>query len=252
MADGEYARALNQHYGRGDLGAAIVAALGAAGKDPNTLTPDDLAPVDQFHIRGQEATLELVRLAELEPGAHVLDVGGGLGGPARTLAVTVGCRVTVLDLTEEYCRVGADLTQRAGLADRVSFRHGDALALPFEAGSFDAVWTQHSSMNIADKEALYREAHRVLRPGGRIFASSPDAQRWVWDDYTHRRPFTRKSFRLLFADQGFEVERCGYESVAPGTGVVSRRTRRKRRPRVLAAATWHPFVRRNVWLVARR
>ena len=70
-----------------------------------------------------------------------------------------------------------------------------------------------------------REVLRVLRPGGRVFASSPDAQRWVWDDYTHRRPFTRKAFRLLFADQGFEVERVGYESVMPGTGIVSRWTR---------------------------
>ncbi len=92
----------------------------------------------------------------------------------------------------------------------------------------------------------------MLRTGGKVFASSPDAQRWVWDDYTHRRPFTRKSFRLLFADHGFEVERVGYESVMPGTSIVSRRTRRKRRPRLLAAAAWLPVVRRNVWLVARR
>ncbi len=85
-----------------------------------------------------------------------------------------------------------------------------------------------------------------------MFASSPDAQRWVWDDYTHRRPFTRKSFRLLFADQGFEVERVGYESVAPGVGVLAARTRRHRRPRLFAALALLPFHRRNVWLLARR
>ncbi len=98
---------------------------------------------------------------------RVLDVGGGLGGPARTIASEIGCQVTVLDLTEEYCRVGEMLTARTGLSDRVAFRHGDALAMPFADGSFDAVWTQHATMNIEDKEGLYAEIHRVLRPGGR-------------------------------------------------------------------------------------
>jgi hypothetical protein len=99
---------------------------------------------------------------------------------------------------------------------------------------------------------VVREVRRVLRPGGRVFASSPDAQRWVWDDYTHRRPFTRKAFRLLFADQGLEVERVGYESVMPGTSIVARWGGRHRRPPLLAAAARLPVVRRNVWLVARR
>jgi hypothetical protein len=85
-----------------------------------------------------------------------------------------------------------------------------------------------------------------------VFASSPDAQRWVWDDYTHVRPFTRKSFRLLFADNGFEVARLGYESVMPGIGLISQRTKRKQRPRLLAASAWLPVVRRNVWVLARR
>ena len=102
----------------------------AAGKDPDRLAPEDLAPVDQFHIGGRDATLELAKLAGLAPGLEVLDVGGGLGGPARTLAAEFGARVTVLDLTEEYCRVGEELTRRTGLADRVHFRHGDALASP--------------------------------------------------------------------------------------------------------------------------
>ena len=92
----------------------------------------------------------------------------------------------------------------------------------------------------------------MLRPGGIVFASSPDAQRWVWDDYTHRRPFTRKGFRLLFADQGFSVEHVGYESVMPGTSIVSRRMPNHRRPAPLRAAAWLPVVRRNVWLLGRR
>jgi SAM-dependent methyltransferase len=156
------------HYGRPGLESAILAGLRAAGKDPDRLAPEDLAAVDQFHIRGRDATLELATLAGLAPGREVLDVGGGLGGPARTLAHEFGSRVTVLDLTEEYCQVGEELTRRTGLADRVRFRHGDALALPFPDASFDAVWTQHSSMNIEDKERLYESIRRVLRPGGRL------------------------------------------------------------------------------------
>ncbi len=161
-------RAVDAHYGRPGLGDIILDALRAGGKDLDNLTPDDLAPVDQFHTRGREATLELLRLAEFQAGMHVLDVGGGIGGPARTLASVAGCRVTVLDLTEEFCRVGEMLTARLGLSGRVTFRHGSALEMPFPDASFDGVWTQHSSMNIEDKARLYAEMFRVLRPGGRL------------------------------------------------------------------------------------
>lgn len=156
------------HYGRAGLGDAILAALRGAGKDVDHLTIDDLAPLDQFHTRGKEATLELARLAGVTRETRVLDVGGGVGGPARTLAHETGCQVTVLDLTEEFCRVGEDLTRRTGFSDRVSFRPGDATAMPFGDASFDLAFTQHSSMNVERKERLYAEIHRVLRPGGRL------------------------------------------------------------------------------------
>ncbi len=168
MTDPDAARLVDAHYSPDDLGGRILSALRAAGKDPATLAPDDLTPFDQFHTGGRDATLALGRLVGIQPGTDVLDIGGGLGGPARTLASAFDCKVTVLDLTESFCRVGEDLTRRVGLADRVRFRHGDALAMPFADGSFDAVWTQHSSMNIPDKIVLYAEAHRVLRPGGRL------------------------------------------------------------------------------------
>jgi SAM-dependent methyltransferase len=160
--------AIAAHYGPGDLAEAILAGARAAGKDPDHLQPDDLTPVDQFHMGGRPATLELIRLAGLPRGGDVLDIGGGFGGPARTLAVELDGRVVVLDITEEFCRVGEMLTARTGLGDRVRFQHGDATAMPFDDASFDAAWTQHSSMNIADKEQLYREIKRVLRPGGRL------------------------------------------------------------------------------------
>jgi SAM-dependent methyltransferase len=160
--------AVGEHYGRPRLGAGILAALRIAGKDPDALTLDDLTPVDHFHTRGRESTVELIRLAEIERGTRVVDVGGGIGGAARLLAREADCRVAVVDLTEEFCQVGEDLTRRVGLADRVTFHHGSALAMPFPDGMFDVAWTQHSSMNVADKPALYREIRRVVRPGGRL------------------------------------------------------------------------------------
>lgn len=168
MTEQSEARQVAAHYDREGLDDRIEAALRAAGKDVAALTPDDLASFDQFHTGGKDATLALARLAGVERGRRVLDVGGGLGGPARTLAATFGCHVTVLDLTEAFCRAGEGLTARLRLTDRVEFRHADALAMPFPDAAFDLGWTQHSSMNIADKERLYAEIHRVVRPGGRL------------------------------------------------------------------------------------
>ena len=159
---------VERHYGRANLLDTILQALRQAGKDPDRLTPEDLAPVDEFHIRGREGTVELAVRAGLSPGQRVLDVGSGLGGSARYLASEYRCRVTGVDLTPEYVDVAAALTDRVGLADRVEFHQGSALALPFDAGSFDVVWTEHVQMNIADKGAFYGELARVLEPGGRL------------------------------------------------------------------------------------
>jgi SAM-dependent methyltransferase len=156
------------HYELPDLGRRILEGLRAAGADPDALTPEDLAPVDHFHTRARAASLDLLRLAGLRQGDEVLDLGGGIGGGARLLASEAGCRVTVVDLTAAYVKVGRDLTRRTGLGDRVEFVLGDALAAPVPDGAFDAAWTQHSSMNIADKEALYAGARRALRPGGTL------------------------------------------------------------------------------------
>jgi ubiquinone/menaquinone biosynthesis C-methylase UbiE len=168
MSGRDAVRGVSDHYGRADLLEAIIAGLRDAGVDHDALPPDDLAGVDQFHIGGKAATLDLARRAGLQGTARVLDVGGGIGGTARTLAAEYGCAVTVLDLTEEYCRVGERLTELTRQSDRVAFRHGSAVAMPFADASFDVAWTQHSSMNIAEKERLYAEVYRVLRPGGTL------------------------------------------------------------------------------------
>ena len=156
------------HYGRGDLLARIEAALREAGKDPQHPTVDDLAGVDEFHSRGREATVELADSLPASLATELLDIGSGIGGPARFLAATRGYRVVGIDLTPEHVRVAQELARRCGLADRVRFVVGNALDFPFEPASFDAAYTQHVAMNIADKVRLYAEAPRVLRPGGTL------------------------------------------------------------------------------------
>jgi len=146
---------VERHYTQSNLERAIFEALEAAGKDPNQLTLPDLAPIDEFHIRGREATEELASEIWLDSEKHVLDVGCGLGGPSRRLASQFGCRVTGLDLTEEYCRVAEVLSKRLGLDQLVSYIQGNALEMPFDDATFDVVWTQHASMNIPDKVGLY-------------------------------------------------------------------------------------------------
>lgn len=157
------------HYERNGIAEAILAALTAAGKDLDKLVPADLAPVDEFHVRGRKATLELAELLDLSSGDSLLDLGCGIGGAARVLASRYGCRVTGLDLTAEYCRTARILTDRLNLDSLVDFCCGDATELPFPDGSFSVCWSQHLAMNIPHKEKLYAEVHRVLRPGG-LFA----------------------------------------------------------------------------------
>jgi ubiquinone/menaquinone biosynthesis C-methylase UbiE len=160
--------ALNDHYGMADLGDTILDALDAAGKDVDGLTRADIASFDEFHIRGLEATREVADLAGIEAGARVLDVGCGVGGPARTLAAEFDCEVVGIDLVEEYCRTATLFTEKVGLTDSVRFEHGSALDLPFEDEAFDVVWFSHTLMNIEAKERAFREARRVLRPGGTL------------------------------------------------------------------------------------
>ena len=159
---------IEQHYSHAALMDRILSALRNTGHDLDSLSYSDLWPLDQFHIRGRDATVELAQLAGIHRDMRVLDVGCGIGGPARLLAGEFGCHVTGLDLTEQFCYAGAQLTEMVGLSDRLEFRCADALDMPFEAESFDAAWTQHASMNIAGKSRLYSEIHRVLKTNGRL------------------------------------------------------------------------------------
>jgi MPBQ/MSBQ methyltransferase len=168
MATSDPFPGVSAHYGRADLSEPILAALRAAGKDVDSLTADDIAPLTHLTGRPKVATLELGRLAGLQPGMRVLDLGSGLGGPARTLATEFGCHVTGLDLTESFVRTATMLTERVGLGDQVVFQRANALDMPFDDASFDVVWHEQFAMHVPDKERLYREVRRVLRPGGRL------------------------------------------------------------------------------------
>lgn len=138
------------------------------GIDPQEVTVAQLAPVDNYHWLRLAGTLALADAAAITGSERVLDVGGGIGGPARQLASRSGCDVTVLDVTPEYCVVGETLTEWTRLTELVTFVQGSALDMPFPDGSFDVVWTQHATMNIPDKPRLYGEIARVVRSGGRF------------------------------------------------------------------------------------
>jgi SAM-dependent methyltransferase len=157
---------IQAHYGTEDLIRRVEAALAAAGLDRSPLDWSELAPLDQFHVRGLAATRELAAGMHLAPGATVLDVGCGLGGPARHLAAVCAARVTGIDLSQPFVDVARMLARRTGQEAAVDYRQADALDLPFAEASFDHAWTQHVAMNIADRARFYREIHRVLKPGG--------------------------------------------------------------------------------------
>jgi ubiquinone/menaquinone biosynthesis C-methylase UbiE len=212
-AVGVEAGPVEAHYALEDLGERVFAALRDAGVDVDRLAPEMLAPLDEFHIRGREATEELVTLAEFAPGQAVLDVGCGLGGTARYLAVEHTAEVTGVDLTAEYCRTGNLLSERTGLAGRVKLVVADALRLPFAEGSFDAVFTEHAAMNIADKPRLYGELRRVLRASGRLaiydIVKGPGADVLFPVPWARRREIsflaTEDELRTLLQQSGFEV-----------------------------------------------
>lgn len=174
------------------------------------------------------------------PDAKILDLGCGSAWVGRHFEHYTG-----LDSSPEAVEAAA--------AHGISVIQGSVVdRLPFEDASFDGVIAKDLLEHVPDPVAVVREITRVLKPGGKAFASSPDAQRWVWDDYTHLRAFTRRGFRLLFTDGGLKPITVGYESVMPGTSIIAARLPSHRRPLPLRLLTWLPGWRRNVWVLAER
>jgi ubiquinone/menaquinone biosynthesis C-methylase UbiE len=159
---------LDAHYSARDIEARILAAVRAAGLNPDQrLSPAELGGLDHFHTGGVRASRELLELARIRADDRVLDIGAGLAGPARLLASELGCRVACIELSPDFCAAAVLLNRLTGLDDRIEVHKGSALELPFPDNSFDVVWMQNVGMNIADKQGLYGEIYRVLKPGGR-------------------------------------------------------------------------------------
>lgn len=159
---------IDAHYSHAHLYETIVQTLASAGITAKKISRKDIAPIDEFHVRGQEVSHELAAAAGLQPGMRVLDAGCGLGGACRMLADEYNCDVTGIDITGDYIRTARQLSAITGLQHATRFVQGSVLALPFNNNTFDIVWTQHVQMNIADKNTFYAEIQRVLTNGGRF------------------------------------------------------------------------------------
>jgi SAM-dependent methyltransferase len=206
--------AVASHYGDADLLTRIMGGLKAAGIDERHLRADDLAPVDEFHIGGREATAYAVSKLCLRPDHRLLDVGCGIGGAARYIATQIGCKVAGIDLTPEYISAARALTDMTGLADKVTFDVASALDMPFDSETFDAAITIHVAMNIVKRAELYREIARVLRPGAAFCAY--DVMRKSDEDLVFPVPWAQSAetshlttpdeTHALLGDAGFEVD----------------------------------------------
>jgi ubiquinone/menaquinone biosynthesis C-methylase UbiE len=204
----EVTESVVEHYsGSGDLTASIAAALDAAGISRAGIATSTLAPVDEFHIRGRAATNEIAEALQVGPSSRVLDIGSGLGGPARAIAELTGAHVTGVDLTPAFCDAATAMSEWTGLSAHTAFVVGDATDLAFTDGEFDAALTVHVAMNIEDKAALHREAHRVLKPGGRYVVY--DVLRGPGGPVHYPVPWARDASTSFLASAGEMVELLG-------------------------------------------
>jgi len=206
-------RVVAQHYGDPNLLKRIFKGLEAAGADLSCLQPEDLAPVDEFHIGGRKATAHAIEKMSLSEDQHVLDIGCGIGGTARYMAAQIGCKVTGIDLTPEYISIAKTLTDLTGLGSKVTYKVASALAMPFESETFDAAITIHVAMNIPERAALYREIARVMKPGATLCIY--DVMKKSDESFSFPVPWaqsadsshltTPEEMRTLLDDAGFDV-----------------------------------------------
>jgi SAM-dependent methyltransferase len=204
---------VREHYNATDLTERIKLALATIVPEDQKLTVAQLAPLDQFHSRGILATTELADAAEIAPSTRVLDLNCGIGGPARYLAATFGCRVIGVDLSPGFIDAATYLTARCELSDLVSFQIGDAMHLPFEDAAFDTVFLQHVAMNIENRAALSAEVHRILTPKGRLVIHDLVLRD---GDVVYPAPWARDastSFLLSELDTRKALEQAGFKAV---------------------------------------
>jgi len=208
-------KSLSQHYLHGDLLSAIEQAIVKLGKTLDTITIDDLGPVDEFHIGSRLATTHFMAQLNLTTQQHILDIGCGLGGPARFVAHEFGCQVSGIDLSQEYVDTGNQLCQWVGLQDNISLTQGSALDLPFTASSFDAAYMMHVGMNIDDKSALFEQVSTALRSGS-LFGIY-DVMRNRAGELAYPVPWATDSSmnKLASSDQYIEaLQQSGFEIIS--------------------------------------
>jgi SAM-dependent methyltransferase len=160
-----HSKAIADHWATGDVYALIVSALNRMSKPLDSLTIEDLAPIDHFHARGFPATVDLADRLPIRAGQRIVDIGCGLGGPARYIARRFQCQVTGIDITEPFVRAANELTRLLRMESQVTVELGDGQHLPYANASFDGAYTQHVTMNVADRPRFFGEIHRVLKPG---------------------------------------------------------------------------------------
>ena len=209
------------HYTHGQLLDRILRGVEAIGKTPESVTVDDLAPVDEFHIGGRQASEEFIDQLELSVNNHVLDVGCGIGGTSRFVASHFGCRVTGIDLTPEFVSTGQSLCDWVGLAGQVKLTQGDATEMPFNDESFDAAFMLHVGMNIANKNGLFAEVYRLIKPGA-VFGVY-DVMQTSDEALTYPVPWSTTSDTSALATQEQYIEALGQA----GFDIIKIRDRRE-------------------------
>lgn len=211
----QYDKAVSEHYAHGELLEAIQASIAQLGKTIDTVTIEDLAPVDEFHIGGPRATHNLLNQLSISERDHILDVGCGMGGTTRYIAKKYNNRVTGIDLTQEYINVGRAMCTWVGLNKQVTLKQGSALSMPFESAMFDGALMLHVGMNINDKSKLFAEIYRLLQPGA--FFAIYDVMRMNDGELTYPVPWAtgNSTSRLATPDQYKQaLEQAGFELYA--------------------------------------
>ncbi|MEQ6250189.1 methyltransferase domain-containing protein [Sulfitobacter sp. HNIBRBA3233] len=214
------AKSISDHWGRGDVFARIIEAMKLARIDPGSATIEDLAPVDHFHARGFPATVDLADALPINKGDRLVDIGSGIGGPARYLAKRFGCLVDGVDITGPFVEAGNKLSALVGMEDKVQFRHGDGQQLPYADEQFDGGYAQHVTMNVPDRDVFFAEAFRVLKPGA-FFALTEHGLGVAGEPY-HPVPWSEDgsgAYLMRPAETVAALERAGFsDMVVTDTG----------------------------------
>ena len=208
------AQSISDHWGTGDVFARIMEAMQAAGINPDTVAIEQLAPVDHFHARGFPATVDLADALPIRAGDRLVDIGCGLGGPARYLAKRFQCRVDGIDITAPFVEAANKLSALVGMDDVVVCRHGDGQKLPYGDQEFDGGYTQHVTMNVPDRDVFFGEAYRVLRPGA-VFALTEHGLGEVGDPH-HPVPWSEDgsgAYLMRPADTVAALKNAGFTNI---------------------------------------